>query len=104
MAINLGWSSQPDERVGFGGGSKNSPFEAKWFWIGVGFMMNVFFEKKRYKIQGRNRFEENTETIPRQWHQKCLLVFLNANRNNLQAHEITVVAFHPKVFRVSYFS
>jgi hypothetical protein len=33
-----------------------------------------------------------------------VLVFLNAYRNNLQAHEITVVAFNPKVFRVSYFS
>ena len=32
-----------------------------------------------------------------------LLVFLNANRNNPQVHRITVVAFHPKVFRVSYF-
>ena len=32
-----------------------------------------------------------------------LLVFLNTYRNNLQAHGITVVAFHPKVFRVSYF-
>ena len=31
------------------------------------------------------------------------MVFLNAYRNNTQAHEITVVAFHPKVFRVSYF-
>ena len=33
----------------------------------------------------------------------ALLVFLNANRNDLQAYRITVVAFHPKVFRVSYF-
>ena len=32
-----------------------------------------------------------------------VLVFLNAYENNLQAHGITVVAFHPKVFRVSYF-
>ena len=32
-----------------------------------------------------------------------LLVFLNASRNNLQVHGITVVAFHPEVFRVSYF-
>jgi len=32
-----------------------------------------------------------------------LLVFLNTYRNNPQAHEITVVAFHPEVFRVSYF-
>ena len=33
-----------------------------------------------------------------------LLVFLNVYRNNLQAHGITVVAFHPEVFRVSYFN
>jgi hypothetical protein len=42
-------------------------------------------------------------TIPWQWRQKCLLVFLNTYRNNLQAHEITIVVFHPEVFRVSYF-
>ena len=34
---------------------------------------------------------------------KALLVFLNAYINNPQAHGITVVAFHPEVFRVSYF-
>ena len=32
-----------------------------------------------------------------------LLVFLNTNRNNQQAHGITVVALHPEVFSVSYF-
>jgi hypothetical protein len=32
-----------------------------------------------------------------------VLVFLNTNRNNPQAHESTVVALHPEVFRVSYF-
>ena len=42
-------------------------------------------------------------TIPRQQRQKWLLVFLNAYRNNPQAHRITVVAFHPEVFRVLYF-
>jgi hypothetical protein len=31
------------------------------------------------------------------------LEFLNVCRNNPQAHGITIVAFHPKVFRVSYF-
>ena len=44
-----------------------------------------------------------TTIVPRQWRQKCLLVFLNAYRNNPQAHGITIVAFHLKVFRVSYF-
>ena len=44
-----------------------------------------------------------TTTVPRQQRQKCLLVFLNAYRNNPQAHGITIVAFHLKVFRVSYF-
>ena len=33
-----------------------------------------------------------------------MLVFLNTNRNNPQVHGITVVALHPEVFRVSYFS
>jgi hypothetical protein len=32
-----------------------------------------------------------------------MLVFLNAYRNNPEAHGITVVAFHSEVFRVSYF-
>ena len=32
-----------------------------------------------------------------------LLVFLNAYKNNPQAHRITVVAFQPEVFGVSYF-
>jgi hypothetical protein len=32
-----------------------------------------------------------------------VLVFLNANRNNLQVHGSTVVALHPDVFRVLYF-
>jgi hypothetical protein len=35
---------------------------------------------------------------------RLLLVFLNAYGNNPQAHSITVVAFHPEVFRVSFFS
>ena len=41
--------------------------------------------------------------VPQQRRQKCLLVFLNAYRNNPQAHGITVVAFHLEVFKVSYF-
>ena len=44
-----------------------------------------------------------TTTVLRQQRQKCLLVFLNVYRNNLQAHGITVAAFHPEVFRISYF-
>jgi hypothetical protein len=32
-----------------------------------------------------------------------MLVLLNANRNNPQAHKSTIVALHLKVFRVSYF-
>ena len=32
-----------------------------------------------------------------------LLVLLNAYINNPQAYGITVVAFHPEVFRISYF-
>jgi hypothetical protein len=32
-----------------------------------------------------------------------LLVLLNTNRNNPQAHKSTVVALHSEVFRVSYF-
>jgi hypothetical protein len=32
---------------------------------------------------------------------KCMLVYLNVYRINPQAHGYTVVAFHPKVFKVS---
>jgi hypothetical protein len=32
-----------------------------------------------------------------------VLVFLNAYRNNPQVHGITIIAFHLKVFKVSYF-
>jgi hypothetical protein len=39
MAIKLGWSSQPDGRVGFGAGSRNSPFEAKRLEFEVGFII-----------------------------------------------------------------
>ena len=31
-------------------------------------------------IRGRTRFEGNTTTVPRQRHQKCLLIFLNVHR------------------------
>ena len=34
---------------------------------------------------------------------RSVLVFLNAYRNNPQAHEVTIIALHPEVFRVSYF-
>ena len=40
---------------------------------------------------------------PPKFDQDSLLVFLNEYRNNPQAHGITVVAFHPEVFKVSYF-
>ena len=47
--------------------------------------------------------EITTTTIPQQRRQKCLLVFLSISRGNPQAHGYTVVALHPKVFRISYF-
>jgi hypothetical protein len=34
---------------------------------------------------------------------RLVLIFLNTYRNNPQAHGITVIAFHPKVFRVLVF-
>jgi hypothetical protein len=66
---------------------------------------NNFFDKED-KTQGYTSglgSEIITTAVPRQWHQKCLLVFLNAYRNNPQVHGITVVAFHPELFKVSYF-
>jgi hypothetical protein len=52
MAFKLGWSSLPDERLGFGGGSVNSPFEADRFWVRVVCMVKkvkeiyLFLQKK----------------------------------------------------------
>jgi hypothetical protein len=43
MAIKPGRSSQPDENFGFGDGLENSPFEAYRYWIGVVFMVKIFF-------------------------------------------------------------
>jgi hypothetical protein len=45
MAFRLGWSSQPDGRLGFEGGSGNSPFEVGWFWIRVEFMVKKIKRK-----------------------------------------------------------
>ena len=45
MAIRPGWSSPPDERFGFGGGSENSPFEVERFLIGVEFMVKKIKRK-----------------------------------------------------------
>jgi len=61
-----------------------------------------FYKKKRYRYEDELG-SKKMATIPRQWRQKCLLVFLNANRNNPQAHGSTIVALHPKVYRVLYF-
>ena len=52
MAFRLGWSSQPDERLGFESVLGNSPFEAEGYEVEVGFMVkevkeNIFvFIKK----------------------------------------------------------
>ena len=67
--------------------------------------IDIFFERKdkTQGFTGELGSEIITTTVPRQRCQKCLLVFLNAYRNNPQAHGITVIVFHPKVFKVSYF-
>jgi hypothetical protein len=67
---------------------------------------NFFLFVKEDKTQGYTGelgSEIITTTVPRQRRKKCLLVFLNAYKNNPQTHGITIIAFHPKVFRVSYF-
>ena len=67
--------------------------------------IDIFFERKdkTQGFTGELGSEIITTTVPRQRCQKCLLVFLNAYRNNPQAHRSTVIAFHPEIFRVSYF-
>jgi hypothetical protein len=95
IAFKLGWSSPPDERLGFGGGSANSPFEVDWQGFEVGFMMeNVIFyiKKKRMQIRGRTRFEED-RNYSAATALESLLIFLNVCRKILQVHIITIVAF-----------
>jgi hypothetical protein len=67
MAIKLGWSPLPDERFGYGGGSKNSPFEADRYWIGVVFMVNIFFlcfYKKRYIYKDELGLKKIRQPLP----------------------------------------
>jgi hypothetical protein len=52
MAIKLGWSPLSDEWFGFGGGSANSPLEVEGFWIGVVFMLKIYFLCFLEKLQG----------------------------------------------------
>ena len=50
MTIKLGQNSWLDKKFGFGGGSENSPFEAKRVGFGVGFMVKIilcFFIKRK---------------------------------------------------------
>jgi hypothetical protein len=63
--------------------------------------MEGFHGEKGYT--GELGLETITTTVPQQQRQKYLLVFLNAYKNNPQAYGITMVVFHPEVFRVSYF-
>ena len=68
MAIKPGWSSQPDKKFGFGGGSENSPFEADRYWIGVVFMVKIFFmffyKKKRYKYEDKLGSKKIRQPLP----------------------------------------
>lgn len=68
MAINLGRSSQLDEKFGLEGGLGNLPFEAERVGFGVGFMIekikeNIFLFSFLDKIRGQTRLEENTATV-----------------------------------------
>ena len=65
-----------------------------------------FLFEKENKIQGYTGglgLEIIQEPFPDNGTRKCLLEFLNPYINNPQAHGITVIAFHPEVFRVPYF-
>jgi hypothetical protein len=70
-AFKLGWSSSPDERLGFGGGSANSPFAAGRKGFEVGFMMEkvkeifflFFIKRKGYKYEDKLGSKKIT-TVP----------------------------------------
>jgi hypothetical protein len=82
MAFRLGWSSQPDGRLGFEGGSGNSPFEVGQFWIRVEFTVKkikenyfVFIKIKGYRYEGELG-SKKIATVPQQWRQKTCWYFL----------------------------
>jgi hypothetical protein len=71
------------------GGSKDSSLGAKMF-LNVGCYNGEEEKQKRIFLKGKTQgyigelgSKIITRTIPQQRHQKCLLVFLNAYRNNL---------------------
>jgi hypothetical protein len=67
----------------------------------------VLLFNSRVKLFGhrklRSKWDRTIHNDKFRNHMERLLVFLNVCRSNPQAHGITVVAFHPEVFRVSYF-
>jgi len=84
-------------------------FKVKYLSISesITYLFSIYFflkkrKKKRYKYEDKLG-SKKIAVVPRQWRHKCLLVFLNAYRNNPQAHGIIIVALYPEVFRVSYF-
>ena len=84
MAIKPGWGSQPDERVGFGGGSGNSPFKAEMLRFGVGFMVTdkityFVFIKESIQDTRMNLVQRKYSCFPTTALER-LLVFLNTNR------------------------
>jgi len=80
MAINLGWCSQLNKKFGFGGGSENSPFEADRYWIGVVFMVKIFFcvfyKKKRCKYEDELGSKKIRQPIPGNGPQNACWYFL----------------------------
>jgi hypothetical protein len=92
------------------GGSENSPFEADRYWIGVDFMVIkikekyfYFYKRKGYKYEDKLSSKEIQQPFPDKGTRNAYWYFLTHTKNNPQAHGITIVAFHPEIFGVSYF-
>jgi hypothetical protein len=84
--------------LSFGGGSENSPFEVDQYWIGVVFMVKLFWfliKKKRYKYEDELGSNKILLPFPSNGVKK-LLGISNISRKNPQAYKITIIAFTQK--------
>ena len=61
-----------------------------------------YIKRKRYRYEDELGLNKIRQPFPGNGARNDCW-YLNAYRNNPQAHGITIVALHPEVFRVSYF-
>jgi hypothetical protein len=100
MGIKSGQSSQLDKKFGFGGG-----FKADLYWIGVVFMVKIFFvflQKEKIQIRVQTRFKEIQQPFLGNSTRNACWYFLTHIEIILKRMKV-FVALHLEVFRVLYF-